>query len=73
MAGHIAIVACSVMKLELQAVIGARPVDLFFLEQGLHNTPQLMPSRTMELELKNYSHICYIVLWHLMMENAPLK
>ena len=45
MAGRIAIVACSVMKLELQAVIGARPVDLFFLEQGLHNTPQLMPSR----------------------------
>ena len=31
------------MKLEFEKVIGTRPIDLHILEQGLHNTPKLMP------------------------------
>lgn len=40
-----AVVACSVMSLELEAVIGDRPIELHLLEQGLHNTPKIMPGR----------------------------
>lgn len=45
MSGRSAIIACSVMSLELQAAIGDLPIDLHLLEQGLHNTPQIMPGR----------------------------
>lgn len=43
-----AVVACSVMELELRTVIGDRSIDLYLLEQGLHNTPQVMPGRIQE-------------------------
>lgn len=48
MSGRKAVVACSVIKLELEKVIGNRPIDLHLLEQGLHNTPKLMPDRIAE-------------------------
>jgi len=48
MSGKKAVIACSVMKLEFEKVIGDRPIDLHLLEQGLHNTPKLMPGRIAE-------------------------
>ncbi len=44
-----AVVACSVMRLELEAVVGDRPVDVRYVEQGLHSTPKLMPQRIQEV------------------------
>lgn len=43
MSGKKAVIACAVMKHEFEKAIGGRPIDLHILEQGLHNTPKLMP------------------------------
>ena len=43
-----AVIACSVMKMELEAVAETAAVDLYYLEQGLHSTPQVMPLRLQE-------------------------
>ncbi|MCL2029428.1 MAG: DUF1638 domain-containing protein [Deltaproteobacteria bacterium] len=48
MAGRRAIIACAIMKMELEALAGGQSVDLYFLEQGLHSTPRLMPGRIQE-------------------------
>jgi hypothetical protein len=48
MAGRRAIIACAIMKTELEAVANGHSVDLYYLEQGLHNTPQAMPLRIQE-------------------------
>jgi len=42
MTGRRAVVACAIMKMELEAVAEGQPVDLYFLDQGLHRTPQVM-------------------------------
>lgn len=36
------IVACDIMREELEAVIGSAEVDLHFLEYGLHDTPKIL-------------------------------
>ncbi|MDR3038875.1 MAG: DUF1638 domain-containing protein [Candidatus Adiutrix sp.] len=58
MPGRRAIIACSIMKLELEAVAADRPVDIYYLEQGLHSTPQVMPRRIQEKidELADLNH-----------------
>lgn len=48
MSGKKTVIACSVMKMEFEKIIGERPIDLHLLEQGLHNTPKLMPGRIAE-------------------------
>lgn len=48
MSGKKAVIACAVLKLELEKVIGNLPIDLYLLEQGLHNTPKFMPERISE-------------------------
>jgi Protein of unknown function (DUF1638). len=48
MSGKKAVIACAVMKHEFEKVIGDRPIDLHILEQGLHNTPKLMPGHISE-------------------------
>ncbi|MDR2724930.1 MAG: DUF1638 domain-containing protein [Candidatus Adiutrix sp.] len=62
MAGRRAIIACSIMKTELEAVADGRSVDLYYLEQGLHSTPQAMPLRIQEkideLAPLNHERIC---------------
>jgi hypothetical protein len=50
------------MKMELEAVADGRSVDLYYLEQGLHSTPQVMPRRIQEkideLAPLNHERIC---------------
>lgn len=48
MTGRRAVIACAIMKMELEAVADERSVDLYYLDQGLHNTPQVMPLRIQE-------------------------
>ena len=48
MPGRRAVIACAIMRMELEAVVGGQPVDLHYLEQGLHSTPQFMPRRIQE-------------------------
>jgi hypothetical protein len=62
MAGRRAIIACSIMKMELEAVADGQSVDLYYLDQGLHRTPQVMPLRIQEkideLAPLNHERIC---------------
>ncbi len=45
MTGSKIIIACSVLKLEFERIIGDRPIELRLLEQGLHSTPKIMPEK----------------------------
>jgi len=62
MTGRRAVIACAIMKTELEAVADGQSVDLYFMEQGLHNTPRVMPLRIQEkideLTPLNYEQIC---------------
>ena len=62
MAGRRAVIACAIMRMELEAVAGGRDIDLHFLDQGLHRTPQIMPGRIQEkideLTPLNHERIC---------------
>jgi len=62
MAGQRAVIACSIMKKELEAVADGQSVDLYYLDQGLHRTPQVMPLRIQEkideLAPLNHERIC---------------
>jgi len=62
MAGRRAVIACAIMKTELEAVADGQSVDLYYLDQGLHNTPQLMPrliqEKIDELAPLNHERIC---------------
>lgn len=44
----VAVVACEVMKAELEAVGRGRRVRFFFLDQGLHRTPNKMAALIQE-------------------------
>jgi hypothetical protein len=46
--GKVSVVACEVLRKELETVIGDRDIPLYFLDQGLHRTPKLMPDRIAE-------------------------
>ena len=58
MAERLAVIACAIMKKELEAAADGRPVDLYYLDQGLHRTPQAMPLRIQEKidELASLNH-----------------
>jgi hypothetical protein len=43
-----AIIACAIMKTELNAVSQGRAVDLYYLDYALHRTPGVMPLRIQE-------------------------
>ena len=62
MPGRLAVVACKIMKTELDAVADGQSVDLYYLDQGLHSTPQVMPLRIQEkideLAPLNHERIC---------------
>lgn len=46
--GKTSVVACEVLRQELEAVIGNRDIALYLLDQGLHRRPKLMPDRIAE-------------------------
>ena len=46
--GKMSVVACEVLRQELEAVIGGRDIALYLLDQGLHRRPKLMPERIAE-------------------------
>jgi hypothetical protein len=45
---EVAVIACEVMRGELEKVAEGRPVRLIFLDQGLHRTPQKMAALIQE-------------------------
>ena len=42
------VLACEVLKHEFEKVIGDRDIALTLIEQGLHNTPKIMPEKLIE-------------------------
>lgn len=59
--GKILVIACSVLKYELEAV-EASGVCIEFLEQGLHRTPSKMPAAIQEIIDQAGDDVDYIVL-----------
>lgn len=59
--GKILVIACSVLKHELEAVDGPG-VCIEFLEQGLHRTPSKMPAAIQEIIDQAGEDVDYIVL-----------